>query len=71
MQLPEPVADRARRRAGHRLRAKLADGVRESINRFAQPATAASLEVKVGALGLRVELLGAVSLAGQHALLEI
>jgi predicted NBD/HSP70 family sugar kinase len=49
----------------------LADGVRESINRFAQPATAASLEVKVGALGLRAELLGAVSLAGQHALLEI
>ncbi len=49
----------------------LAEGVRESINRFAQPSTAAAVEVKVAALGLRSELLGAVGLAGQHALLEI
>jgi len=49
----------------------LADGVRESINRFAQPCTAAAVEVKVAALGLRSELLGAVSLAGQHAMLEV
>ena len=49
----------------------LADGVRESINRFAQPGTAAAVEVKVAALGLRSELLGAISLAGQHAMLEI
>jgi predicted NBD/HSP70 family sugar kinase len=49
----------------------LADGVRESINRYAQPTTAAAVEIKTAALGLRAELLGAVGLAGQHALLEI
>jgi predicted NBD/HSP70 family sugar kinase len=49
----------------------LADGVRESINRFAQPATAAAVEIKIATLGRRAELLGAVSLAGQHAMLEI
>jgi predicted NBD/HSP70 family sugar kinase len=49
----------------------LADGVRESLNRYAQPTVAAALEVKLAALGLRSELLGAVGLAGQHALLEV
>jgi predicted NBD/HSP70 family sugar kinase len=49
----------------------LADGVRESINRYAQPAVASAVEVKLATLGLRSELLGAVGLAGQHALLEI
>ena len=49
----------------------LADGVRESINRYAQPTVASALEVKLAALGLRSELLGAVGLAGQHALLEV
>lgn len=49
----------------------LADGVRESLNRYAQPAVAGAVEVKVAALGLRSELLGAIGLAGQHALLEI
>lgn len=49
----------------------LAEGVRESINRYAQPAVAGAVEVKLAALGLRSELLGAVGLAGQHALLEI
>ncbi len=47
----------------------LAEGVRESINRYSQSLTAAAVEIKVAALGLRSELVGAVSLAGQHAML--
>ncbi len=49
----------------------LAEGVRESINRYAQPTTAAAVEVRVGLLGMRSELLGAVHLAGQHAMLQV
>jgi predicted NBD/HSP70 family sugar kinase len=36
----------------------LIDGVRESINRFAHPAAAESLDIKAAQLGLRSELLG-------------
>ena len=49
----------------------LAEGVRESINRYAHPITAAAVEVKIASLGLRSELLGAVGLAGQHAMLDV
>lgn len=41
----------------------LAAGVRESIDRFAQPATSRMVQVRVAELGLRSELLGAIGLA--------
>ncbi len=41
----------------------LADGVRESIRRYAQPASAQAVEVRTAELGRRSELLGAVSVA--------
>jgi predicted NBD/HSP70 family sugar kinase len=46
----------------------LVDGVRESINYYAQPATAQSLDIRSAHLGLRSELLGAVAHATQQAL---
>ncbi|MCC6495266.1 MAG: ROK family protein [Propionibacteriaceae bacterium] len=45
----------------------LIDGVRASVNRFAQPATAAAIEVMPAALGRRAELVGALQLAGNLA----
>lgn len=41
------------------------NGVRDSIRRYAQPATADVLEVLPAELGVRAELLGAIQLAGQ------
>ena len=41
----------------------LVDGLRASIDRYAQPDTAAALEVAPGALGDRSEVVGAVALA--------
>lgn len=41
----------------------LVDGVRESISRFTQPATARAVDVRPAQLGLRSELLGAVAVA--------
>ena len=41
----------------------LVDAMRASINRYAQPDTAAALEVVPGALGDRSEVVGAVALA--------
>lgn len=38
-------------------------GVRESLDRYAQPATAAAVDVRAAALGLRAELLGSVAVA--------
>jgi predicted NBD/HSP70 family sugar kinase len=46
----------------------LVDGVRESISRFTQPATAQSVGVRPAQLGMRSELLGAVAVAAQEAL---
>lgn len=43
--------------------APLVDGVRESIDRRAQPATAGAVQVRAGALGPRAELMGAVAVA--------
>jgi predicted NBD/HSP70 family sugar kinase len=43
--------------------ASLVDGLRGSIDRYAQPDTSASLEVVAGALGDRSEVVGAVALA--------
>lgn len=43
--------------------APLADGVRESIRRYAQPASAQAVEVRTAELGRRSELLGAVAVA--------
>jgi predicted NBD/HSP70 family sugar kinase len=45
----------------------LISGVRESIDRYAQPATAEAVDIRTAALGLRSELIGAVCLAIQHA----
>lgn len=45
----------------------LVEGVRASVNRFAQPATAAAIEVLPAALGRRAELVGALQLAGTLA----
>lgn len=45
----------------------LVEGVRASVNRFAQPATAAAIEVLPAALGQRAELVGALQLAGTLA----
>jgi predicted NBD/HSP70 family sugar kinase len=41
----------------------LLDGVRESIDRFAQPGIARDLRVLAGELGERAQLLGAAALA--------
>jgi len=41
----------------------LVDGLRDSIDRYAQPDTAAALEVVPGALGVRSAVVGAVALA--------
>lgn len=40
-----------------------AAGVRDAVDRYAQPATAAAVVVRAAGLGLRAELLGAVALA--------
>ena len=45
----------------------LADGVRESIRRYAQPSSAAAVEVRTAELGLRSELMGAVAVACREA----
>lgn len=45
----------------------LVAGVRESIDRYAQPATAQAVDVRTAALGLRSEIMGAVSVAMYHA----
>ena len=45
-----------------------ARGVRESIDRSAQPAVAEAVEIRTAQLGLRSELLGAVATAAQAAL---
>lgn len=42
--------------------APLLDGIRDSIDRYALPAAAATVEVKAGALGDRAEVLGALAL---------
>ena len=59
---PQPGARRGRRDPGRR-RASLVDAMRASIDRYAQPDTAAALEVVPGALGDRSEVVGAVALA--------
>jgi hypothetical protein len=41
-------------------------GVRESIDRYAQPATAEAVQVLAAGLGARSELMGAVALAAGH-----
>jgi predicted NBD/HSP70 family sugar kinase len=41
-------------------------GVRESIDRYAQPAAAQHVSVRCAQLGLRSELMGAVATAIQH-----
>ncbi|MHB8186416.1 MAG: ROK family protein [Dermatophilaceae bacterium] len=45
----------------------LVAGVRESIDRYAQPAIAQAVDVRTAELGLRSELMGAVSRAMDHA----
>jgi predicted NBD/HSP70 family sugar kinase len=40
----------------------LLDGIRESVNRYAQPSVADAVEVKPGVLGERAEVLGALAL---------
>ncbi|MFZ0529583.1 MAG: ROK family transcriptional regulator [Propionicimonas sp.] len=45
----------------------LIDGVRASVNRFAQPAVASAVVVLPAALGQRAELIGALLLAGAHS----
>jgi predicted NBD/HSP70 family sugar kinase len=47
--------------------APLLEGVRESVDRYAQPGTAAAVSVTAGRLGERAEVLGAVTLALQGA----
>ncbi|WP_151526928.1 ROK family transcriptional regulator [Serinicoccus kebangsaanensis] len=47
--------------------APLVDGVREAIDRYAQTSTAETVEVRSAHLGLRAELLGAVSVAIREA----
>ncbi len=42
----------------------LIDGVRASVNRYAQPATSAAITVVPAGLGRRAELMGAVQMAG-------
>lgn len=46
----------------------LIDGVKDSINRYAQPATAAAVDIRTAQHGLRSELLGAVAQAIHHSL---
>jgi predicted NBD/HSP70 family sugar kinase len=46
--------------------APLVLGVRESIDRYAQPAAAQDVGVRCAQLGLRSELMGAVATAIQH-----
>jgi predicted NBD/HSP70 family sugar kinase len=46
--------------------APLVLGVRESIDRYAQPAAAQHVSVRCAQLGLRSELMGAVATAIQH-----
>jgi predicted NBD/HSP70 family sugar kinase/biotin operon repressor len=48
-----------------------ARGVRESIDRSAQPAVAEAVDIRTAQLGLRSELLGAVATAAQAARLSI
>ena len=43
------------------------DGVRASVNRFAQPATSGAVQVMPAGLGRRAEIVGAAQLAGIHA----
>lgn len=45
----------------------LIDGVRASVNRFAQPATSGAVQVMPAGLGRRAEIVGAAQLAGIHA----
>ncbi|MGC3995677.1 MAG: ROK family protein [Propionicimonas sp.] len=45
----------------------LIDGVRASVNRFAQPSTSSAVQVVPAALGRRAELVGALQLAGALA----
>jgi predicted NBD/HSP70 family sugar kinase len=45
----------------------LIDGVRASVNRFAQPATSSAIQVLPAGLGRRAELVGAAQLAGALA----
>ena len=44
--------------------AALIDGVRASVNRFAQPSTSSAIQVAAAELGRRAEIVGAVQLAG-------
>lgn len=46
----------------------LAAGVRSSIQRFAQPATVTSIEVRPATFGLRAELIGALAMASELVL---
>lgn len=46
-------------------------GVREALDRIAQPTIARALEVVPAALGVRAELVGAVALARRHALSDL
>ena len=46
--------------------APLVDGVREAVDRFAQPGAAEAVRVTAGLLGERAEVLGALSLAGHE-----
>lgn len=46
----------------------LVDGVRDALHLYAQPATAAGVEVRTAQLGLRAELMGAVAHACHRAL---
>ncbi len=45
----------------------LVDGVRASVNRFAQPSTSSAIQISAAQLGRRAELVGAVQLAGAMA----
>ncbi len=46
--------------------APLVAGIRESIDRYAQPAAAQALRIRVAELGLRAELVGAIATALAH-----
>lgn len=46
----------------------LVAGVRESLDRYAQPASAHAATVVAGQLGLRAELLGTIATAAHHFL---
>ena len=47
--------------------APLVQGVEASLRRYAQPATAAALQVLTAALGMRAELTGALQMAASMA----